>query len=267
MKTIAKGLKFPEGPAIDYWTGDLYVTDAEVGIVVKILKGKPERVVDTGGTPTGLAIFKNKLYIADSGVNGILQYDFSKEKLEVYVENYKGEPFNGPNDLVFDAEGGLYFTTPLDSEKIPKGKIFYVNPRGKVELFSNKLYFPNGICLSKRGDTLLVAETHKQRIISFSLTGRNKGDSFTVLAELPGKPDGLCIDQRGNIYAALYGSGCIIKLSQEGEVLEKLRVPGTRPTNIAFGGCDLSSLFITEVDGNQVLEESMNVRGYKLFFE
>jgi len=58
-------------------------------------------------------------------------------------------------------------------------------------------------------------------------------------------PDGLCVDRAGNIWVAIWDGGCVLQLTPEGEVLQEVRLPVSRPTSLTFGGEDLCDLYIT----------------------
>ncbi|MDK2895887.1 MAG: gluconolactonase [Candidatus Atribacteria bacterium] len=253
VQEIIRGFLFPEGPLI--YEGRLYLVDAYKGSVYYVV-GEKEVVelINTGGNPTGLAANNGELYIADSGLDSVLKYSFKEKKLDGFVTQYEGKSLEAPNDLVFDSNGGLYFTAPLGSENESVGKVYYVDSVGKVSLFAEGMRYPNGVLLDLEQNNLFVAETRFQRILRFPLASPgNAAGSPCVFADLQGKPDGMCLDKDGNIYAALYGSGCVVRVNPRGRVEEIVEIPGYQPTNITIN-MEEGFFYVTEAEKGQVIK-------------
>ena len=114
VSLFATGFKFPEGPAFDR-NKNLFVVNIDTGDISKISpKGQVKVFVNTGGAPNGAQFHPNgDLYVADRA-KGIIAIS-PNGNIRVVVNNYQGKKFNGPNDLVFDSAGNLYFTDPHGS--------------------------------------------------------------------------------------------------------------------------------------------------------
>ena len=261
---LASGFQSPEGPSFDR-KGILHFVDWDAQIIYRVtLEGQVSPFVNTGGVPTGSKFHQNgHLYVAD-GDRGILKISPEGET-QVVVSQWEGQRFRGPNDLVFAANGDLYFTDPKGSDpEIPIGDVYRVRLDGRVERFAGGFQFPNGIVLSDDGQTLYLAETYPKHILAFKLDERGREESRRVFAKLEGGlgPDGMAFGQDGNLYVAHFGKGVVAVIDPEGRVIAELPVGGPNVTNVAFWG---SSLYVTEVDKGQVVRLDIGVEGQVLF--
>lgn len=198
---------------------------------------------------------------------------------------------SSPDDLIFDADGGFWFTDWGNSKGRSRETtgVYYV-PRGsqtpieKVPLRSA----PNGIGISPAGDRLYVAETYNRWVVYFVLTGPGQiapnpltwDGSYLLTAHLPGSGlgDSLRLDQDGNIYLATllphglnpHSNGGITVISPAGEVLEFLElnvgVPEPLPSSLCFGGLDRRTAFITCGGTGRVLSCRMRIPGHPAAF-
>jgi gluconolactonase len=228
------------------------------------LDGQVRPFVNTGGIPTGSKFHRNgHLFVAD-GDCGIL--DISPDgSIRVAASEWQGQRFRGPNDLVFAANGDLYFTDPRESDADhPIGNVFILRADGHVEWFAGGFQFPNGILLSDDGRILYLSETSPNRIWAFELGVDGHERARRVFALLQGGlgPDGMAFGQDGNLYVAHFDKGVVAVLSPAGRVVAELPAGGTQPTNVAFWG---SSLYVTEVEKGQVVRLDIGVRGQVLY--
>lgn len=280
---FAKGLKFPEGPAFDR-KGNLFVVNVQTADVSKISPdGVVETFVNTGGHPNGAKFHANgDLYVADRE-RGILSIS-PKGDIRIIVDNFQGKKFNGPNDLMFDSKGNLYFTDPHGSSPAnPIGCIYKFSAAGEITLIASGLPYPNGlvVCplppgmpspsgslMSPEGIDLFVAITHKNRIIRFTLDERGIPVRSTIFSQLSGGwagPDGMAMDTAGHLYVAHYSAGDVLILNRRGEIIERVPVVGSRPTNVAFGGPDRKTLFVTETETGAIYKFNTDHEGILLY--
>src|SRR5205085_10869476 len=127
-----------------------------------------------------------------------------------------------------DPKGGFYFTDSGESRE-PVGMIHFLDAQGKTHVAASSLRFPQGIVLRPDGKTLLVAESLRNRILSYDVLAPGRLGPMKVLATLPAKqgsqidnrPDGLCLDQHGNLYIAHYGMGTVEVLSRKGRLIRQ----------------------------------------------
>ncbi|MEO1168825.1 MAG: SMP-30/gluconolactonase/LRE family protein [Pseudomonadota bacterium] len=282
MELVTDGLRFPEGPvAMD--DGSIVLVEIAEGRITRVLPdGTKETVAEPGGGPNGAAIGPDgKLYVCNNGgfeyleSDGMLAphgiaSDYSGGRIErVDLETgaietlYKSGDFDcvlrGPNDIVFDAHGGFWFT---DHGKVDYAKrchdivgIFYAKADGshleEVIFPSNN---PNGVGLSPDGKTLYAAETYTCRLMKFNVTGPG-----TVAPDAgPGGPgipvyrpagykffDSLAVDGDGNICIATIGECGISVVAPDGSLVEFVETDDIFTTNVCFGGPDMRTAWLT----------------------
>jgi gluconolactonase len=174
---------------------------------------------------------------------------------DLYTE-CDGHPLRAPNDLVFDATGGFWFTDHGIREERTRDRtgIFYATIDGSS---ITEVVFPtdspNGIGLSPDGTSLYWAETHTGRLFHRTVTGPGQLepvlpiDPSVCLCGLPGMQllDSLAVDAAGNICVATLINGGITVISPAGEVIEFVATADPLTTNICFGGDDLRTAYLT----------------------
>ncbi|MGH9902267.1 MAG: SMP-30/gluconolactonase/LRE family protein, partial [Pyrinomonadaceae bacterium] len=190
----------------------------------------------------------------------VLRLDAGGKVIGKASSECEGKPLRAPNDLTLDPKGGFYFTDPGGSdEKNPTGTIHYVDAQGKTHLVAGGLAFPNGIVLRPGGKTLLVGESGHNRILSYELLSPGKVGKMTVFANLPEKegdqianaPDGMCLDEDGNLFVAHYGMRQVQVLSPDGKLLRRYPGGNLTTSNVAFGGPKMDQLYVTGALGDE----------------
>jgi len=282
FELIADGLRFPEAPVV-MDDDSVIVVEIEQGRITRCWPGGRKEVVATpGGGPNGLAIGPDgKLYCCNNGgfhyveANGHLAphgiaSDYSGGRIEridiatgavevLYKSGDNGVVLRGPNDIMFDAHGGFWFT---DHGKVDYEKrchdvvgIFYAKADGSfIEEVIFPSYNPNGVGLSPDGTKLYAAETYTCRLTQFNIVAPGKVDD----AAGPGGPgiplyrpagykffDSLAMEANGNICVATIGECGISVVSPTGELVEFVETDDIFTTNIAFGGADMRDAYLT----------------------
>ena len=281
MEVVAEGLRFPEGP-IAMPDGSVILVEIAAGQLTRIgADGSKTVIAKTGGGPNGAALGPDgKVYICNNGgfeyqdAGGYLtphgiandydggrieRVDLDTGEIEIlYKSGDFGCELRGPNDIVFDAHGGFWFS---DHGKIDYKKrahdivgIFYAKADGshleEVIFPSNN---PNGIGLSPDGKTLYAAETYTCRLMKFNITEPGKvapdagpGGPGIPLYRPSGYKffDSLAVEESGNICVATIGECGISVISPEGELVEFVATPDIFTTNICFGGDDMRNAWI-----------------------
>jgi gluconolactonase len=282
VKEICRGLKFPEGP-IAMPDGSVILVEIERGTLSRVsAQGEIHVVAECGGGPNGAAIGPDgRVYVCNNGgftwiddgpfcrpgdtlspsySGGSIQaVNISNGAVETLYTECDGEPLKGPNDIVFDAEGGFYFTDlgKRRGRTMDRGSVYYAHPDGReIREVVHPIETPNGIGLSPDGRTLYVAETFGARVWAWDIEAPGKLGgrehafgpgrlvySFTGYERL----DSLAIDSEGNIVVATLGTGCITALRPDGRVRAIVPVPefDLMVTNVCFGGDDLRTAYIT----------------------
>lgn len=209
----------------------------------------------------GLAVDRDgRLVMADHGNRQIARLDSSNFTRTTLAAEYDGRRLNSPNDLVVHSNGDIYFTDPpyglqglneSPAKELPFNGVYRVRPDGEVTLLTDELSFPNGIGFSPDERILYVANSDSDRpiVMAFDIAddgtttnGRIFFDaSDLVRAGKRGSPDGLAVDQSGNVFAT--GPGGVLILSPDGEHLGTIST-GELIANVAFGD-DGSTLYMT----------------------
>jgi gluconolactonase len=171
------------------------------------------------------------------------------------VSMYNGAPLNGPNDIIVRRDGILYFTDPnYVSSAQPKQNVFRRALDGTLTVVDDTLDRPNGIALSPAQDVLYVTSADGGFINRYDVaadgTTSNKRKFVDVAA-----PDGIAVDDAGNLYVA---STRVEVFRPDGSKIGNI-VPPQQPSNVAFGGADRKTLYITARTG--VYQVKVNVPG------
>jgi gluconolactonase len=282
MHVITTGLKFPEGP-VAMPDGSFLLVEIGRRTVTRVAPdGSRSIVAEPGGGPNGLAIGPGGAgYVTNNGGFEFLEdeggsrpthqaNDYSGGRLEridlatgrvevLHRETGTGFGLRGPNDLVVDREGGIWFTDlgKRRARDLDYGGVYYAKPDGSgiVEI-AQPFLTANGIGLSPDEKTLYVAETEGARLWAFDITGpgqiRRHGwpspHGGRLLYAAGGeyqRYDSLAVEANGNICVATLIHGGITVISPDGRLVEFVPMPDLYTTNICFGGPDLRTAFIT----------------------
>ena len=274
MQEITTGLKFPEGP-IAMPDGSVILVEIERQTLSRVTPdGGIAVIADLGGGPNGAAMGPDgAIYVCNNGGfnwierNGLsvpagAPDDYSGGRIErvdpetgdfdVIYRECDGFSLNGPNDIVFDAEGGFWFTDLGKTYATQRdlGVIYYAKPDGSM--ISRQLTHretPNGIGLSPDEQTLYFAETITGRVWAYDITAPGEVDkhSARLLAGVPGFQlfDSLAVDSAGNVCVATLMNGGITVIAPDGSNVEHIAMDDAYTTNICFGGSDLTTAYIT----------------------
>lgn len=230
-----------------------YVSDTQHGAIYTVTTDGKTALWAKTPAPNGHRILADGTHlVCDKGA--VLHLDVTGKRLPNASSECDGKPLRAPNDLSIDPKGGFYFTDPGGSdEKNPIGTVHYVDPLGKTHLVAEGLAFPNGIILRPDGKTLLVGESGHNRILAYPVISPGKVGTRTVFATLPTKqgdqienaPDGMTLDEDGDLFVAHYGMHTIQVLSPEGKLLRSYPAGNLTSSNVAFWGPNMDQLYIT----------------------
>lgn len=265
FEIIAQDLDFPEGLAIH--ESQLVFSNCYGGWIASVKDGFCDTLInrDQGIENTNGTAFDadGNLYICEYAKGQILKYSLDKTLDILTDKDHQGKSFNRPNDIAISPSGMIYFTDPRSyDENVCDGRVFQTDPNsGETKLFLEGLKFPNGLCFSPDGKTLYLGESVNKNILSITL-GSAVLDTLITLPSGNQDPDGMDVDEQGNLYVAYFGGGKIFVISPEGELLDSLKTPGSRPSNIEFGGKDMRTLFISECEGNKVYSIRTKIAGH-----
>jgi gluconolactonase len=278
VQILASGFGFAEGPVV-MPDGAVVLTDIKEGCVWRVAADGTKTVLArSGGGPNGLAIGPDgALYCTNNG-GGLYRPDHfmalgpapdyaggSIQRIDpgtgavrtLYTE-CNGHRLSAPNDLVFDKEGGFWFTHlgKRYARTREHGGLYYALPDGsRIIEAANPILSANGVGLSPDGRVVYVADTEPARLWAFDIEAPGKvrkhpfpsphGGRF--VAGLPGyqRFDSLALQANGDICVATLVTGCITVIAPDGRVVREVAMPDTHPTNICFGGPDRRTAYIT----------------------
>ena len=256
---------FLEGPVFD-GAGNLFVTDIPWGRIFRIdPSGHWDLVAEYDGEPNGMKFLNARELIVTDYKQGLLRIDVASGKVAPFLERRNSERFKGVNDLVFDSQGNLYFTDQGQSGlHDPSGRVYRLAPSGKLDLLLSNVPSPNGLALSPDERVLFVAVTRGNCVWRAPLMDDG---SVTKVSQFftsygPSGPDGLAMDEGGRLVVGNPGLGVVWVLNRRAEPEVVLRGPvGASTTNVAFGGADRSTLFVTDSTHGTVLMARMEAPG------
>ncbi len=271
---FATGFEFPEGPSFDR-AGNLYIADAGQRAIPRVSPGGGVSIfARSEGGPNGTAFHRNgDLYAAEPEGKRVIRVTPSGA-LHVVAAEFNGRPLLAPNDITFDLRGRAYFSDPGDSRlEDPYGRVFRIDIDGSLHLLAERMAYPNGLAIAPDGCTLVVAETFTRLLHRFTLddagTVSHKSEFASVDTGREGEvgPDGMAFDEAGYLHVAIFGGGIVAVVSPEGEFVHRIPAGGLRPTNVAFGGPERRSLYITETENKVVTVVRVPRPGLRLFGE
>jgi gluconolactonase len=310
MRVAGSGLGFVEGP-VSLPDGRILFTDVGEGQLVLLdpATGDTRIFADTEGGPNGIAVGpdgyfyicnnggmtarkENGRVIAEAGSRGdrpvtpCIQRVSPSGAVETLYTECNGRALVAPNDLVFDAEGGFYFTDMghPQGELTDLGALHYALPDGsRIETIAREAWpflpptQPNGCALSPDGKTLYVAETVTARLWAWTIEAPGRlapdpdgfvanGARFVHGAEGHALFDSLGVDGAGNICVATILRGGISVIRPDGILDSFIDIGDPFPTNICFGGPDLRKAYVTSSGTGRIVEIDWPRPGLRLNF-
>jgi gluconolactonase len=261
---------FLEGPSFDR-SGNLWCVDIPFGRIFRIdPKGEWDLAAQYDGWPNGLKIHKDgRIFIADYK-RGLMLLDAKTGRVETVVETAFSEGFKGLNDLHFADNGDLYFTDQGQTGIAdPSGRVYRLRANGTLERIVDNAPSPNGITLNNRNTQVYVAITRSQQIWRLPLMPGGALSKTGVAIQLSGGhagPDGIEMDESDGIVVCHLGVGiwrfdsnCLpTRLAHAGKHHRLM-------TNIAFGGPERRTLYVTDSLNGEIVTAEMPVAGKKMF--
>lgn len=281
MRVIASGLQFPEGP-VAMPDGSVILVEIARGTLSRVTPaGRLDVIATPGGGPNGAALGpRGRIYLCNNGgfrfvrENGTLRPvaqadDYSGGRIEVVdlatgrverlYDRVEGHALRGPNDLVFDGEGGFWFTDlgKVRARERDHGGVYWARADGsEIREVIHPVLSANGIGLSPDGRTLYVAETEGARLWAWDIVAPGE------VRKLPwpsphggrlvyggGNPyqrfDSLKVARSGAVCVATLVHGGITEIAPDGGHVRHHKLPDPMVTNLCFGGPELKTAFVT----------------------
>jgi gluconolactonase len=295
VRELATGLQFPEGPV---WMpdGNVLLVEIRRGTLSRVTTtGAVEVVAELGGGPNGAAIGPDgAAYVCNNG--GFVWTEIGDMVVPMDLKTFSNEPpgfeggwiervdlatgvhevlylecdghrFRSPNDIVFDAAGGFWFTDlgKTRARDFDRGALYYAQPDGSsVVEAAYGLFGANGVGLSPDGDRVYVAESFTGRLMAWDLVGPGQVGNprgECVLAT-PGHFDSLAVEADGTVVIAAIGHGvCAVHPDGSHEFVD---MPDAFTTNVCFGGDDLRTAFVTLSGGGRLVTTDWPRPGLRL---
>lgn len=262
---------FLESPAFDR-LGNLYVVDVPFGRIFRISpQGEFELVCEYDGWPYAVKVHRDgRLFVADYRL-GLLVLAPSSGRIEPLLARHVPRSFKGLNDMAFARNGDLYFTDYGQTDLAdPSGRVYRLagaRADGRLDCLLDNVPGPNGLALNPGENTLYVAATRANAVWRVTLLADGNVTKVSAFVHMDGGvgPDGVTTDSAGNVVVAHAGRGIVWVYSVHGELLHRIESCGSHElTNVAYGGADMKTLFITDASG-LVLTARLPVAGHPLY--
>jgi gluconolactonase len=247
MDRVATGFRFTEGPA---WSreGFLLFSDVPNDNIMKYVPGqKPTVFRDNSNGANGNCFdAQGRFYTCESRTRRVVRMD-KKGDVQVLAEKWDGKRLNAPNDIVVRKDGHIYFTDPAfgnqaDARELDFYGVYHISPKGDLQLIAKPTGRPNGIAFAPNGRILYVANSDEHNVRAYDVDrGGEVSHERMVISGVEGVPDGIRVDDKGNIYVTAAG---VAVYDAQGKHVETIGMPET-PANCAFGDTDLETLYIT----------------------
>lgn len=257
LQQLGTGCEFTEGPVWHAEGKFLLFSDIPANQMKKwtVEEGITNFRVPSGKS-NGLTYDKQGRLVAAEHANRRVSRTEADGTVVTVVSHYEGKRLNSPNDVVLKSDGSIYFSDPpygltaeygvLGEQELDFQGVYRLSPDGQtLTLLIDDFDRPNGLCFSPDESILYIDDTERMHIRAFDVQPDGTIANGRIFAEEEGDdgvPDGMKIDEHGNVY--LTGPGGIWIFDSSGEHLGVLQTP-ERAANLGWGGDDWSTLFIT----------------------
>lgn len=250
-----------EGPAVDK-DGNLYAVNFQKeGSIGKVTPAGVASLfieLPNGSIGNGIRFnSKGDMFIADYTNHNILKVDMGNKQLSVYAHD---SSMNQPNDIAIDSKDRLYASDP--NWKAGTGGIWRIDANGAITALEKNMGTTNGIEVSADEKTLYVNESVQRKVWAYDLSESGNISNKRLLIEFPDfGMDGMRCDNSGNLYITRYDKGTVVKVSPAGKIVKEIILLGKKPSNIAFGGNDGRTAYVTLQDTGNIETFRVDVPG------
>ncbi len=277
LEVIASGFAFTEGPV---WCGDhLLFSEIPRNRIVRWCMRREGMEVTTFRSPcghtNGMTLDKGgRLIACEQGMRRVTRIELDGS-YSVIADRYEGRRLNGPNDVVARSDGTVYFTDTgsgfianphrpahaIGTKELPYQGVYCVAPDGKVTLLADDFPRPNGLAFSPDETVLYIINSRPRHLRAFDVASDGSIRNSRIFIDMEPAaateivPDGMKVDQQGNVYSG--GPGGLWIINPSGKCLGRILMP--RPVNMAWGDSDWKSLYVASADS--VYRLRLNVPG------
>ncbi len=257
-----------EGPAV-LKNGDLYfVNPHKNGTIGRVNSSinKFEVFIDSlanGSVANGIRVGRDgQMYLADYVNHNVLKLNPETKEVVIFAND---SLMNQPNDLAISSNGTLFASDPNWKEET--GNIWKINTSGEITLLELAMGTTNGIEVGSGDSLLYVNESAQRKVWVYDLSGSGEISNKRLLIEFEDFGlDGMRCDVEGNLYIARYGKGVVAVVSPQGKLLYEVKLTANKPTNVAFGGSEGKTVYVTCQDRGYIetFEAEFVGRSYQL---
>lgn len=248
-RALMEGIVFGESPR--WRDGHVWFCDWGAGEIVAVdLDGASEVIARIGSFPLCIDWLPDGRLVAVSGQERRLLRREADGSLQVHADLAALSPHPW-NEVAVHPRGNIFVNNigfDFAGGQPDAGIIALVAPGGTVRKVAEKLAFPNGMAVTPDGSTLIVAESHGQRLTAFDIARDGGLSNRRVWAELQGGyPDGICLDAEGAVWYADVPNKCCVRVREGGEILRTVNLD-RGCFSCALGGADERTLFVTATE-------------------
>jgi gluconolactonase len=298
-EVLASGLGFPEGP-VAFDDGSVIFVEIKNGNLTRYWNGKTEVIAHLGGGPNGAALGPDgAIYVCNNGgmafsdFGGLMipghqpddysggrieRVDLTTGKVERLFDTVDGHTLVGPNDLVFDATGGFYFSDHGKTHPRYRdyGGLFYVTPgAASCHELAHGYTSPNGVGLSPDGTVVYLADTMEGRLYAFDIESPGKiipASPFRagrVVGNVAGWTlfDSLAVEADGTVCVATLVNPGFTRFDPATGASSFVGTDDLMTTNIAFGGADMTDAYVTLSSTGRLAKMKWDRPGLRLQFQ
>lgn len=239
-----------EGPIWDAAKGRLLWTDIEGGLIYQFVPATGEKTLLSHGlNVAGIALNRTGELVCTTGEGLVLWR--GQDDTRVLASEYEGEAL-AFNDLIADARGRVYAGTyywNAENEMEKPGKLYLFATDGSVRVVGEGIELANGLGFSPDGRTLYFSDSSARRIYAYEVQPETGAlSNRRVFVQVPrneGIPDGMTVDAEGFVWSAQWYGSQVVRYDPDGKVERRIAMPAQQVSSVAFGGPDLTDLYIT----------------------
>jgi sugar lactone lactonase YvrE len=238
---FVQGFRYGEGPR--WHDGRLWFTDGPAGKIHVVGENGVIQTAASASNPSGLGWMPDGTMVVSALQAARIDYVIDGQ---ARVQHDLTDLAWSTNDMVVTSDGGIYVDLYIITGEEMVGKIGYIPPDGSIGVATEAVALPNGMAIGTDGQTLLVADTVGQQILSFTIQPDGQLTQRRVFADLgEGRhPDGICVDAAGAVWAGCYDTGEFLRVLEGGRVTHRVSAGDSWAVAPALGGPDGRTLFL-----------------------